>query len=251
MVADSTEGNKVALVVAAHPDDPDFGAGGTAALWTKEGWKFHYLVVTNGSKGSGDRTMTRERLIGLRENEQRRAAEELGVRSCIFLGGEDGELEYSREMLGKIVREIRRLQPNAIFTHSTDVLHRRPARRADEDDALAEFIGFVNHRDHRNTGTMAIDAVYPTARDHMNFPEHLSEEGLETHHVKEIYVFGSNTPNFVVDVSSVIDQKIAGLTNHVSQFGDRGEDFAEGMKTRSRDQDGNHYERFSRVVLPR
>ena len=103
--ADGTPGApappKIAAVIAAHPDDPDFGAGGTAALWTRQGWEFHYIVVTNGAKGSDDPTMTRDRLIAAREEEQRACAAVLGVSSCVFLGGEDGELDYSRAMLGK------------------------------------------------------------------------------------------------------------------------------------------------------
>jgi LmbE family N-acetylglucosaminyl deacetylase len=237
------------LVVGAHPDDTDFGAGGTVALWSQLDWEFHYLVLTNGAKGTGDREMTRDRLVPLREQEQEACATVLGVTSCTFLGGEDGELDYSRPMLGNIVREIRRLKPYAIFTHTPNIIHRRatPARTEGE---LAEYEGFINHRDHRNTGTMAIDAVYPTARDHLNFPEHLTDEGLETHHVREVYIWGDNNPNFAVDITDVLDTKIEALLKHDSQFGDRGDMFAEHIRTRWGDADGRYYERFDRLVLP-
>ena len=239
---------KVALVIAAHPDDPDFGAGGTAALWTRDNWEFHYLVVTNGAKGSSDPTMTRDRLIGLRQDEQRSCADMLGVTSCTFLGGEDGELEYTRPMLGGIVREIRRLQPYAVFTHSDQMIHRRPFRpTADEDE---KFLGFVNHRDHRNTGIMAVDAVYPTARDHLNFPEHIDVEGLQTHNVSELYIWGAADPNFAVDITDVVETKITGLMRHSTQFGDRGEGFRDSIRQRFSDPDGRYYERFRRVILP-
>ncbi len=73
---------KVAAVIAAHPDDPDFGAGGAAALWTAQGdWEFHYVIVTNGAKGSADPDMSREKLVPMREIEQRNAADVLGVLS--------------------------------------------------------------------------------------------------------------------------------------------------------------------------
>lgn len=241
--------DKVGLVIAAHPDDPEFGAGGTAAVFTAQGWTMHYLVVTNGAKGSGDPGMTPERLIPLREQEQRAAAETLGVVSCTFLGGEDGELDYSRAMLGKIVREIRRLKPYAIFTHSSEKIHWRPFRAPEESADDAPFLGFVNHRDHRNTGEMTLDAVYPTARDRLNFPEHLAE-GLETHQVRELYFWGAREPNYSVDISDMIDRKISALTKHVSQFGDRNEGFIKTIKERWVDEDGKFYERFQRLILP-
>ncbi len=240
--------NKVGLVVAAHPDDPDFGAGGTAALWTTLGWQMHYLVLTNGAKGTADPEMTSERLVPMREVEQCNAAEELGVVSCTFLGGEDGELEYTREYLGGIVKAIRRLQPHVVFTHSTDIIHRR-ALEADPSDPLSEWRGFINHRDHRCTGEMTVDAVYPTARDRLNYPEHL-EEGLECHKVAELFIWGSQEANYDIDITDVIQTKTRALTRHVSQFGDRGEDFIANVEKRWRSADGCYYEHFERVSLP-
>src|SRR5437870_1203885 len=125
---------KRALVVAAHPDDPDFGAGGTAALWSRDGWEFYYLVCTDGSKGTSDPEMTSERLVPLRRDEQRAAARALGVKDCFFLDFVDGELTVNRRLLGEIVRHIRMLQPHAVFTHSLDVIQRN---------------AFINHSDHR------------------------------------------------------------------------------------------------------
>ena len=204
--------------------------------------------MTNGAKGSGDREMTRDRLVVLRQEEQRACAAVLGVSSCTFLGGEDGELDYSREMLGKIVREIRRLKPHAVFTHSDQMIHLRPFRAAAGEDE--RYLGFVNHRDHRNTGIMAVDAVYPTARDHMNFPEQIDSEGLETHNVAELYIWGHSDANFPVDITDVVETKLHGLTQHKTQFGDGGDGFADGMRKRFRDDDGRYYERFLRVTLP-
>ncbi len=250
--ADGTPGApappKIAAVIAAHPDDPDFGAGGTAALWTRQGWEFHYIVVTNGAKGSDDPAMTRDRLIAAREQEQRACAAVLGVSSCAFLAGEDGELDYSRAMLGKIVREIRRLKPLAVFTHSNQMIHRRPG--AVDADEAERFVGFINHRDHRNTGAMAVDAVYPTARDHMNFPEQIREEGLETHKVSQVYIWGHPEANFHVDITDSVERKLSGLMEHKTQFGSRGDAFTSGMRERFRDPDGRFYERFLRVDLP-
>jgi Uncharacterized proteins, LmbE homologs len=125
---------KRALVIAAHPDDPDFGAGGTAALWTQDGWEFFYLVCTNGAKGSSDPETDPDELVRARQGEQREAARALGVTDVYFLDHEDGELDPNRETAGEVVWHIRKLKPDAVFTHSTDMI-----------------IGnrWVNHMDHR------------------------------------------------------------------------------------------------------
>ena len=187
---DTDDHPKVALAIAAHPDDADFGCAGTAHLWTQQGWDFYYLVCTDGSKGTDDPSLTADRLVPMRQREQRAAAEHLGVKDVFFLEGHvDGELTYNRRLLGDVVRVIRQLRPYAVFTHE-------PSQVIIRDS-------FVNHADHRTTGLVAIDAVYPTARDRLNFPEQL-EEGLETHKVKEIYIWGAENPNFTIDITDVV-----------------------------------------------
>src|SRR5712692_4834793 len=91
-VSQDEEGPKRALVIAAHPDDADFGAAGTAYLWTQEGWEFYYLVCTNGAKGSDDESITPAQLVEMRRQEQRDAAALLGVKDVFFFDYEDGEL---------------------------------------------------------------------------------------------------------------------------------------------------------------
>ena len=222
-----------AMVIAAHPDDADFGAGGTAALLAGAGWEVRYLVVTDGSKGSDDPAFTPESLVAAREHEQREAARILGVGSVGYLGFTDGELVYSRELLGAITREIRAFQPFAVYTH--------------DPEPVIINNSFVNHNDHRISGLAAVDAVYPTARDRLNFPEQVAE-GLPTHKVRELYLWGANEPTVDVDVSSVIETKIEGLMAHLSQFGGR-EDFVEMVRERWREEDGRYLERFRRVGM--
>ena len=222
-----------ALVVAAHPDDPDFGAGGTAALWSNDGWEFYYLVCTNGAKGSNDPSITPERLVELRRQEQREAARRLGVKDVFFLDHEDGELAYSRELVGDIVRYIRLIKPYAVFTHDPESVIVRDS--------------FINHVDHRTTGLAAVDAVYPAARDRLNFPEQI-EEGLEPHNVKEIYIWTFDHTNFTVDISPVVETKIQALLEHRTQFGE-GEEFLKFVRERWKDESGSYVERFRRVVM--
>lgn len=231
---DTGDQPKIALAIAAHPDDADFGCAGTAHLWTQQGWEFYYLVCTDGSKGSDDPSLTSDRLVPMRRKEQRAAADVLGVKDVFFLEGHvDGELTYTRRLLGDVVRVIRQVKPFAVFTH--------------EPSAVIIRDSFVNHSDHRTTGLVSIDAVYPTARDRLNFPEHL-EEGLETHKVKEIYIWGSETPNFAVDISDVVDLKIQALLQHHSQFGES-EEFLKFVRERWKGEDGRYTERFRRAVM--
>jgi LmbE family N-acetylglucosaminyl deacetylase len=220
-----------AMVIAAHPDDADFGAGGTAALLARAGWEVRYLVVTDGSKGSDDPAFTPETLVATRAEEQRVAAAHLGVLDVRFLGYTDGELVSSRELLGRVTREIREFQPFAVYTH-------------DPEPVIIED-SFVNHNDHRVTGLATVDAVYPTARDRLNFPEHLTE-GLTTHKVRELYLWGANQPTFTVDITPVLDAKIEALLLHKSQFTD---EIAPYIRERWVDAQGHAIEQFRRVVL--
>ena len=220
-----------ALVVAAHPDDADFGAGGTAALLARAGWEVRYLVVTDGSKGSDDPSFTPETLVATRAEEQRVAAAHLGVMDVRFLGYTDGELVSSRELLGCVTREIREFQPFAVYTH-------------DPKPVIIQN-SFVNHNDHRVTGLATVDAVYPTARDRLNFPEHLAE-GLTTHKVRELYLWGANEPTFTVDITPVLDAKIEALLLHASQFTD---EIVPYIRERWVDAQGHAIEQFRRIVL--
>jgi len=227
------EPGNVALVIAAHPDDGDFGAAGYTAQLAASGWDVYFLVCTNGSKGTEDREMSRERLIALRREEQREACRRMGARDVFFLDNEDGELTYDRAFLEQIVRYIRMLRPQTVLTHDpADIIIRD---------------SFINHPDHRATGTAALDAVYPTARDYLNFPEHLAE-GLEPHKVREVLLWSTNQPNFDVDISGDVDRKIHALSAHVTQFGNR-EDFISFVRDRWKDEDGRYLERFRRVEL--
>src|SRR5437762_7553738 len=100
------------LMITAHPDDCEFGAGGTVAKLVKEGKDVALVVVTNGDKGSSDRTMTSPRLATIRAEEQRNASRALGVEQVTFLGYPDGEVEDTRALRRDVSREIRRHRPD-------------------------------------------------------------------------------------------------------------------------------------------
>lgn len=190
------------LVVFAHPDDAEFGCSGTIAKWVREGAEAHYLIATNGDKGSQDPAMLPEKLAVIREAEQRAAAAVLSVKTIEFLGYGDGELEASHQFLGQVVKAIRRTKPNVLITSEP---HPRLTH---------------SHRDHRRAGQTALDACYPYCRDRLHFPEHFCE-GLEPHKVGTILFWGQDETHEYLDISSVLDQKVAAISKHASQLGGR------------------------------
>ena len=191
------------MVVTAHPDDSEFGAGGTVAKLVREGKEVTYCILTNGNKGSSDRSMTPERLAKIREEEQRNAAHALGVEVVDFLGFPDCELEDTRQSRMAVTAAIRRHRPDVLIIQNP---HR------------TKNLG-ASHRDHRIAAGIALDCVYPLARDHMAFPE-LIEQGLEPHKVKEVHMMWWQDPALVVDISETMDLKIKALACHVSQIKD-------------------------------
>ena len=190
------------LLVAAHPDDPEFGAGGTSAAWAREGREIYYLLCTRGDKGTDNPSILPGQLMKIREQEQRAAAAVLGVKQVEFLDFRDGELTPSLDLRGAIVYAIRKIRPEIVVTH---------------DPATIYGNEFINHPDHRAVGTATLDAVYPTARDRLQFPEQLAE-GLQPFKVREIYLWGTQAPNVWVDIGTTFDLKIAALVKHVSQI---------------------------------
>jgi LmbE family N-acetylglucosaminyl deacetylase len=190
------------MVVTAHPDDSEFGAGGAIAKLVGSGAEVTYVIVTNGNKGSGDRTMTSERLATIREEEQRHAARTLGVARVEFLGYPDCEVEDTRGLRRDVTREIRRWRPDLVISMN-------PHRTYNLGGS---------HRDHRIVAGVALDCVYPLARDHLSFPELMPE--FEPHKVLEIHLMQWENPHLVVDITDFMDLKIKALACHASQFAD-------------------------------
>ena len=185
------------LVVTPHPDDAEFGVAGTVARWTKQGKQVVYVVCTNGDKGTSDLDVKPDELAEIRQNEQRAAAEVLGVREVVFLENPDQGLEDTPEFRKQIVRMIRRYRPETVVTAD-------PYRR------------YIWHRDHRITGQVTIDAVFPYARDHLAYPD-LLEEGLKTHKAKEMLFWASENINYISDITDTFELKLAALRCHQSQ----------------------------------
>lgn len=232
---------KTILAIGAHPDDMDFGASGSIAKWVEEGATAYYIIATDGSKGSSDPTMTSERLIKIRQEEQREAGKILGLSDIFFLNHPDTELTADKTLKEEIVRIIRTVKPTTIITMDPTFYY-----------SAATEPGFINHTDHRNIGLAVMDAVFPMARDRLTFPHH-EAEGLEPWKVQELLFVNFTTPEYLVDISSTFTKKVEALRAHTSQF----DDFDEVLKritqrseTFGKSKGYKHAENFTRIVLP-
>lgn len=193
-----------AMTILAHPDDAEFGSGGTLAMWAQAGTEITMVILTDGSKGSPDRTLTPTELLQMRQEEQARAAKALGVAHVVHLGYEDGVLQPTIALRRDIARVIRQYRPEAIITGDPD----------------ARFGGdnYINHPDHRAAAEAALYGIFPAADNHNYFPELLAE-GLEPHYVQLLYIQQWDGGSTVVPVTEeAMNAKIAALGEHKSQF---------------------------------
>jgi LmbE family N-acetylglucosaminyl deacetylase len=206
-----------AMVIGAHPDDDDFGAGATSALWAKQGKKVVWVVMTDGTEGSEVPSLIDTELMLTREQEQRMACEVLGVQSVEFLRFSDGHLTNNEATRKALVRLIRKYRPRVVFTHdpSEHILAPDPNEKPDDT-------GHLNHPDHRATGSIVLDAIYPYVGNPRSYRE-LLVEGLLPYRVHELYLFFTDRDNTYVDVTETIDLKAKGLQCHITQFGPRAE----------------------------
>lgn len=210
------------MVIAAHPDDPEFGCAGTVARWAGEGSEVTYLLLTSGDKGSRELRTPPGVLAATREEEQRAAARELGVSEVIFLRHPDGLLENTMALRRELCGYIREHQPDVVL-------------------AIDPWRKYQLHPDHRAAGQAALDAVY-AAREWYIFPEQLLGD-REPWRVKDVYLFWTDSPDFWVDVSGSIEARLAALQQHTSQVGQRREQVAERIRERARaEAKGTEYE---------
>lgn len=188
-----------ALVIGAHPDDNEFGAGGVTARLAREGWDITYIICTNGNKGSHDPDMSSYRLSELREGEQRAAADALGVGRVIFLRYNDGELEPTPALRAEIALYIRHFKPHYVFTHDP-------------------WKHYMLHPDHRAVGFATIEGIV-SARDHLFMPG-LGQIGIGIWRPQALFLWMAEQPDHFEDISETIEQKIAALHEHHSQLDD-------------------------------
>jgi LmbE family N-acetylglucosaminyl deacetylase len=193
------------LIVAPHPDDGEFMAGGTLARWSANGASIHFLLITDGTGGSRDPNQTPEQLAQIRREEQRNAARVLGSHDVTFLGYPDGRVEPTLALRMEIARVIRRVRPDVIIT---------------QDPLFRYSPTYINHPDHCAVADATLAAIMPIANTRLSALE-LLEEGLEPHDVSEVYLSVPVTPTVWVPLTQEdIERKIESLRAHASQMGD-------------------------------
>lgn len=222
------------MIVVAHPDDAEFSSAGTVAKLVAMGKDVVVIQVTSGDRGTADLSYTQETLGATREAEELEAARRLGVKHVEFLREPDGHVFPTVEFRERIVRMIRTHRPDVIITHDP-------------------FRPYALHPDHRAVGITTHDSVYPIARDPLYFPEH-REAGLEAHKTAEIWYFGPEQPDLVVDITDTFDAKVNALLAHRSQIGD-GDGLAERLRERhaelAKDEPFELGEAFKTVAMRR
>jgi len=229
-----------AMVVVAHADDAEYSCSGTVAKWCHDEWDVAYVICTDGSKGSSDSEITQTELSSIRRQEQINAGKVLGLTDVSFLNHEDSLLQPTLELRRDITRKIRLHKPDVLVCTY-------PLRNLDGRG------GGIGHPDHIAAGEAALSAVFPTARDHMTFPE-LLKEGLQPHKVSEVWVMGHPEPDLWIDVTDHINTSIKALLQHSSQlYGVKEEDISRHMKewrsNQAEGKDMQYAEAFKRIDI--
>ncbi len=200
----SLDGIERILVVAAHPDDVDFGAAGSIATWTDAGVEVSYCIVTDGDAGGFDPAVPRAEIPDIRRAEQTAAAEVVGVTDLTFLGYSDGRLESTIELRRDVSRVIRQVRPQRVLCPSPERNYGRV---------------FASHPDHLAAGEATLCAVYPDVRNAFAHPEVLAE-GFEPWSVDEVWIMAAPNADVFVDTTDVFDRKLDALRCHASQMPD-------------------------------
>jgi LmbE family N-acetylglucosaminyl deacetylase len=197
------------LVIAAHPDDIEFGMAGSVARWTDAGHTVIYCIVTDGAAGSNDPDADLAALVRLRREEQLASAAVVGVYDVRFLGYADGTLQPTLELRRELTRLIREVRPFRVVCQDPTTIFFEQT--------------YINHPDHRAAGEAAVYAVFPSAETRPIFPE-LLREGYMPHKVSELYLdLSSGQLDTVIDITDSIERKIAAVLCHRSQVGPEAE----------------------------
>jgi LmbE family N-acetylglucosaminyl deacetylase len=188
------------LTFAPHPLDTEMGMGGSIVRWIREEGKTVVSVIcTNGDKGSSDPDMLPEDLARIREEESRKGAKILGIQELIFLRHPDLSLAYTPEFRKEILKLVLEYRPDIVAT-------------------CDPYEKYISNPDHRLTGQLVMDAVWPCAHAPNTYRD-LLKEGLALHKVKQVLCYNPSESNYARDISGVFNLKLAALACHTSQVG--------------------------------
>jgi LmbE family N-acetylglucosaminyl deacetylase len=190
------------LSVFAHPDDAETMAGGTLLTWARQGHDLTLCLITDGQAGTSAVDDEPEVVVARRMIEQERAAARLGAK-VVRLGYEDGVLQPTIELRRDLVRVMRRVRPDIVVANDPTVWFRHGV--------------YINHPDHRAAGQATVEALYPAVKKASIFRELLAE-GLTPHVVREVWLGPTDEPDVWIDIAAVMDEKVALICEHASQF---------------------------------
>jgi LmbE family N-acetylglucosaminyl deacetylase len=182
------------MMIGAHPDDCDIKAGGTAALYVSLGHQVKFLSITNGDAGhmeQGGGILSKRRYLETQE-----VAKRLGIQYDV-LDNHDGELLPTLEIRLDVIRKIREWDADVVISHRTNDYH----------------------PDHRYTGILVQDAAFMVGVPNIaaDTPP-LRKNPVFLYYQDNFKKPNPFEPTIVVDITTVIDQKIDALDAHVSQF---------------------------------
>jgi N,N'-diacetylchitobiose non-reducing end deacetylase len=221
---------KTVLAIGAHPDDIEFGCPVTVRSYIEKGYEAFYIVATNGENGFKIKSMRSKDRIEERKKEAIKAAKLVGVKKVIFLDYIDGFLEYSESLRKKLTLLIKKIRPEVIFSF---------------DPANLEFDNLnLNHRDHRIIGTAVFDAAFAAKNDFI-YPDKNGK-----HMVSQIFFYGTNRPDYFVDISDSVDFKLDVMRCFKSQFPNF-ENFSKFLLENiiSKDNKGRYLESFRKIDI--
>lgn len=189
---------KTAFAIGAHPDDIEFLMSGTLLLLGEAGYQLHYMNVANGSCGTTEYDAAT--IARIRRAEAQAAASSIGAVFHEPLCA-DLDILYEKPLLAKLAAVVREVAPEILLTHSP-----------------SDYM-----EDHMNTCRLAVTAAF--ARGMPNFPVDPPRPAIS----QKVTVYHAQPyshrdplrrvvePDLFVDVTDVIDRKVAMLSHHVSQ----------------------------------
>ncbi len=184
-----------ALCVVAHPDDLEYGAAAAIARWTDQGKHITYCLVTSGEAGID--SLAPDECARIRQEEERRSAEVVGVDVVEFLAHPDGLVEAGIPLRRDLAATIRHHRPDVVVSINFRETWGRPS---------------INHADHRATGVALLDAV----RDAANRWVFVGAGGDAWNGVRFALFSGSPQATHGTDVTATLDRGIASLREHAA-----------------------------------
>lgn len=184
-----------ALVIVAHPDDPEYGMAAAVAQWVDDGKEVHYLLASHGEAGIA--TMTPELSGPLRSVEQLNACRQVGVENLTIMDHPDGRIEEGVALRRDFARHMRLVKPDVVLT-------------LNHGETWGP--GRWNSTDHRAVGRSVLDAVSDADNDWI-FPE-LLQEGLGRHKVRWVGISSPQPTHFVSVSPENIEKAVASLAEH-------------------------------------